>query len=251
MTKLKSNLTCSNCLIIFKDPIELPCGHNLCRQHLAEKSVVKQNRINCGECKKDFEVKDNEFKSNILVKKQLDEFLYLSGEELSFKRQIEESIQAFFIMYEQFTLKKTTLGLDVHEHFQEIRFKLDEYRELIKQKIDDIYMEMIEKSKSFEATYLKSLEDQFYASLKSFETTSIEQSLKETEESFRNPSLLIESIRKMLRQQEEAIVELKWKLVEQSQVKDNLIDMNEFTSNLSFNQDSFGLLRLNEYSVKK
>jgi hypothetical protein len=44
---------------------------------------------------------------------------------------------------------------------------------------------------------------------------------------------------------------LKWKLVEQSQVKDNLIDMNEFTSNLSFNQDSFGLLRLNEYSVKK
>ena len=98
---------------------------------------------------------------------------------------------------------------------------------------------------------MKSLEDQFYASLKSFEATSIEQSLKETEESFRNPSLLIESTRKMLRQQEEAIVELKWKLVEQSQVKDNLIDMNEFTPNLSFNQDSFGLLRLNEYSVKK
>ena len=47
----------------------------------------------CGECKKEFEVKDNDVKSNILVQKQLDEFLYLSGEELSLKKQIENSIQ--------------------------------------------------------------------------------------------------------------------------------------------------------------
>ena len=213
MFKSKSNLTCSNCLKIFKDPIELPCGHNLCKQHLAEKSVIKQNRINCGECKQDFEVKDNEFKSNILVKKHLDNHDYLSDEEYGIKEKIEDSIQTFFQMYEEFTLKKTSLDLDVFEHFQEVRAKLDEYREIIKETIDDIYMTMIEKTKSFEATYLKSLEDQFYASLKSFETTSMEQSLKETEESFRNPNLLIESIRQMQRQQEDAIVELKWKLI--------------------------------------
>jgi hypothetical protein len=35
-------------------------------------------------------------------------------------------------MYEQFTLNKTTLDLDVHNHFQEIRFKLDEHREELK-----------------------------------------------------------------------------------------------------------------------
>ncbi len=45
-------------------------------------------------------------------------------------------------MYEQFTLNKTTLDLDVHEHFTVIRFKLDEHREKLKIKIDDIYMEM-------------------------------------------------------------------------------------------------------------
>jgi hypothetical protein len=76
-------------------------------------------------------------------------------------------------MYEQFTLNKTTLDLDVHEHFQEIRFKLDEHREALKVKIDDVYMEMIDKTKKFEATYLKSLEDKLNASLKSFETTSL------------------------------------------------------------------------------
>jgi hypothetical protein len=52
----------------------------------------------------------------------------------------------------------------------------------------------------------------------------------------------------MQRQQKGAIVELKSKLNEQSQVKDNLKRMNEFKPNLTFNPDSFGLLYLNEYS---
>jgi hypothetical protein len=248
MNRWKSSLTCSYCSKIFKDPIELPCSHNLCKGHLVEKNVAQQNRIKCGECKKDFKVKENDFKTNNFVKKQIDELVYLSDEEFSLKKQLQDSIRTFFQMYEEFCLNKTNRDLDVHNHFQDIRFKLDEHREHLKVKIDDIYMEMIEKTKKFEATYLKSLEDQLEASLKSFETKSLEQSLKETEESFRNPNLLIESIRKMQREQEEAIAELKLKLDEQSQVKNNLIDMNEFKPNLSINQDSFGQLRLNEYS---
>jgi hypothetical protein len=39
-------------------------------------------------------------------------------------------------MYEEFSLNKTTLDLDVHKHFQEIRFKLDEHREELKVKIN-------------------------------------------------------------------------------------------------------------------
>jgi hypothetical protein len=248
MSNLKSNLTCSYCSKLYKDPIELPCSHNLCKGHLTEKSVVKQNRIKCVECKQEFEVKDNEFESNDFVKKQLDDHDYLSDEEFALKKQIEDSIRQFFQLYEQFTLNKTKLDLDVFEHFQEIRFQLDEHREELKQKIDDIYMPMIEKTKKFEATYLKSLEDQLYASLKSFETTSLEQSLKETEESFRNPDLMIESIREMQRQQEETIAELKLKLNEQCKVKDILTEMNEFKPNEKFQRDSFGQLYLKEYS---
>ena len=177
MNKWKSSLTCSYCSKIFKDPVMLPCKHHLCKEHLTEKNVVKQNRIKCSECMQDFQVKDNDFKTiEIILKKQLDELLFLSDEEVSLKNKIEESIRAFFQMYEQFFLDKTTLDLDVHEHFTEIRFKLDEHREQLKEKIDDIYMEMIEKTKTFEAVYLKSLEDKLNSSLKSFETTSIEQS---------------------------------------------------------------------------
>ena len=95
---------------------------------------------------------------------------------------------------------------------------------------------------------MKSLEDNLYASLESFETTSLEQRLKETEDAFRNPNLLIESIREIQLKQEETIAELKLKLNEQSHVKDKLIEMNEFKPNLSFSTKSFGLLRLNAYS---
>jgi hypothetical protein len=134
----------------------------------------------------------------------------------------------------------------VHNYFQEIRFKLDEHREVLKAKIDDIYMAMIEKTKKIEATNLKSLEDNMNTFLKSFQTTSLEQRLTETEDTFREPNLLIDSIRDMQRQQETAIAELKLRLDEQSQV--NLVEMNEFKPNVSFNQYSFGQLRLNKYS---
>ena len=45
-------------------------------------------------------------------------------------------------MYEEFCLNKTNCDLDVHDHFQKIRFQLDEHREALKVKIDDIYMEI-------------------------------------------------------------------------------------------------------------
>ena len=47
----------------------------------------------------------------------------------------------------------------LHERLQEIRFQLDEHREQLKVKIDNIYMEMIDKTKEVEASYLKSFND--------------------------------------------------------------------------------------------
>jgi hypothetical protein len=169
--------------------------------------VSTGNKIECVECKNVFEIKENEFKSNNFIKKQLDD-VYLSDEEVSLKKIIEDSFGKFFQMYDEFTLSKTTFDLAVHNHFQETRFKLDEHREELKQKIDNIYMVMIDKTKKLEATYLKNLKDQLETSLKSFETKSLEHNLIETEDTFRNPNLLIESIREMQCEQEEAIAEL-------------------------------------------
>ena len=68
------------------------------------------------------------------------------------------------------------------------------HREKLKKKIDYIYIEIINRTKEFEASYLKSLNDKLLAPLNSFETPSIDEELKNLEESFRNPNLIIESI---------------------------------------------------------
>ena len=64
---------------------------------------------------------------------------------VTFETDPEESIKVFYEMYEEFISSKTKLDLDCHEHFQEIRFQLEMHREKLKEKIDDIYMEMIDR----------------------------------------------------------------------------------------------------------
>ena len=104
MLTLKSQLTCSYCSKIFKDPIELPCVHSICREHLSERDVVKENKIKCKECQGEFQVKENEFKSNSELVNSIESQSHLSGEEISLKKELEESFQKFEIIKENFEL---------------------------------------------------------------------------------------------------------------------------------------------------
>ena len=98
-----------------------------------------------------------------------------------------------------------------------MRFKIDEQRENLKAKIDEVALEMIDKTKQLEAKYLMSL------NTKSVETNkTLEIEIKETEEAFRNPTLLIESIREMQRKQEDALKMIKLKLDKLQQANDHM-----------------------------
>jgi hypothetical protein len=70
--------------------------------------------------------------------------------------------------------------------------------------------------------------------MKREETNLVEERLREVEEIFRNPSLLIESIRDMQRKQEKAVADIKVKLNEMSYVREHLKASNEFRANFSF-----------------
>ena len=59
--------------------------------------------------------------------------------------------------------------MDCHNQFKEIRFQLDEHREKLKGQIDNIYMEMIEKTKSFEVIYLSEFKEKTDDLIKTFE----------------------------------------------------------------------------------
>ena len=244
----KSQLTCSYCSKIFRDQIKLPCGDSICREHLSERNVVKQNKIKCKKCNDEFGVKNNQFKSNNELKSLMESHSYSSREEISLKYELEQSIRQFFEFYDEFIQNKNKIESDVFDHFQEMRFKIDEHREELKKRIDDIALGMIDQTKIYEETYLKELKEHF----SSFDKTqSLANELNEIEETFRNPNLLIETIEDMQQKQEESLNGIQSKLNEMNQVKDKLKATNEFKPKLSlFNQKEedtslFGSIRLN------
>jgi hypothetical protein len=119
--------------------------------------VLKCNKIKCANCELEFEVKDIELKSKKVLKNLLGDLHYLNAEKKSIKQKLEESIRVFFKNVEEFQMGKTKLDLECHNHFQELRFQIELHREKLKEKIENIALEMIDKTKIFEATYLKSL----------------------------------------------------------------------------------------------
>jgi hypothetical protein len=248
MNRLKLGFTCSYCSKIFKEPIALPCEDLICRTHLTEKEVIQNNKIKCKECKQEFEVKENEFKSIKFVQNKINDRIYLSNEERYLKHEMEESIKIFYRVLEDFYCIRNKLDLDCHEHFQEIRFQLDIHREKLKEKIDEIYMEMIEKTKKNEEKFMKNLNDKLSSTLKLFEIKSVGEDLKELEETFRDPNLSIELIREMYEKQERDFRKVQSTKSIMNKVKEDLNESNQFKSNLSFDKDSFGQLKLNEFS---
>ena len=122
-------------------------NNGLSRQHLFEGDIVKVNRIKCKKCNGEFGVKSNPFKSNDELKKLVESHSYLSEDEMSHKQKLEESIRKFCEFYEEIVLNKNKIESDVFDHFQEIRFQIDEHREELKKRIDDIALEMIDETK--------------------------------------------------------------------------------------------------------
>jgi hypothetical protein len=247
LKSVKSQFTCSYCSKIFKDPILLPCEDLICREHLSDRDILKQNKIKCKACNEDFGVKNKEFKSNEAISKLIESHSYLNETEMSFKRELEESLRQFFEFYEEFNQNRTKLDMEVFEHFQEIRFKIDQHREELKKRIDDISLAMIDETKKYQEKYLRDLKESF--SLFD-ETQSLEDKLNQIEDTFRHPNLLIEAIKEMQQKQEQSLNDIKVKLNEMNQVKDHLIATNYFKPNLSsFDQERgtslFGSIKLN------
>jgi hypothetical protein len=126
-----------------------------------------------------------------------------------------------------------------------MRFQVDEQREELKKRIDDIALEMIDQIKKCEESLSKNLK----ANFSSFDhCQSLDDELNEIEDTFRNLNLLIETIQESQRKQEESLKDIQIKLNQMSKIKDDLKATNGFKPNLSsFNQEEFGSIKLNAY----
>jgi hypothetical protein len=164
---------------------------------------------------------------------------------MKLKHELEESFQKFFESYDEFIQNKSKPESDVFNHLHEMRFKIDQHREELKKRIDDIALSMIDKTNKCQEKYLRDLKESF--SLFD-ETQSLEDKLNQIEDKFRNPNLLIQSIQEMQQKQDESLNEIQLKLNQMNQVKDNLIATNYFKSNLSsLSQEDTFLVGLIKY----
>ncbi len=78
------------------------CEDSKCREHLSERDVLKENKIKCNKCNEQFQIKNNEFKSNEPLNKLKENQPYLSEDETSLKHELEVSVRIFFDLYNSF-----------------------------------------------------------------------------------------------------------------------------------------------------
>jgi hypothetical protein len=247
--KFVADLTCSCCMKIFKNPVILPCNDSLCEEHLKVPDVLKHNKIKCNICNQVFNLKENDFiRENKLAKSLIEKEVYLDEEESSLKKSLNQSFKAFSILCEQFQQTKDSFELDFHNHFQEVRRKIDLQREELKDKIDKVALQMIEQTKIIEAKH-KIEQKQKYDSVmfhKNKKSTK-EQEFKDLEEKFRQPKLSLQSLKQLQVNQNDLISEIKSKQQEIVEIKENLNEDIQFTPNLTFDRTIFGNLILNGY----
>jgi hypothetical protein len=215
-----------------------------------ERDVVKQNKIKCNKCNEEFRIKDDQFRPNKTLRNLIESKSYLSNEEKSLKQKLEESIRKYFEYFDEFAPNKGKLELDILEHFQEIRFKIDEQREELKKRIDEIALKMIDDTKIYQEKHFRYLKENF----SSFDgMQSLKDKLNDIEDTFRNPNILLQTIDEMQTKQEESINYIQLKLNEMNQVKEFCEEQNEFKPNVFvFDQEGgtslFGSIRLYELS---
>jgi hypothetical protein len=125
-------------------------------------------------------IRQNKALQNLIQKE-----LFLSDAEKSKKKSLEESIQKFSQLNEQLQESKNTFELQCHNHFQEIRRKIEVQREELKDQIDKLSFAMIDE--------LRVIADKYSIRIKEFkvEAYDLEEEKKILNETFRDVNILI------------------------------------------------------------
>ena len=245
---VKLDFECSYCNKILKNPLHLPCiCDTICAEHLKDSDVIKEKCIECNKCKEVFPLNENDFKSNRIVQNLLAKEIYLSDEEKNLKKSLESKLNAFYVRVEQLEQNINVAQTESHNHFQEIRRKLDLHREELKEKIDKIYFEMIDQTKEKENSYASRIASLSYKG----EIQTLEKEIHSANEAFRHLNVSLDSIQRMADERNATNLELEMKLIQLDKLKEYLKKSNEFEPNLEFDKDVFGRLYLNEYFSKK
>jgi hypothetical protein len=211
----------------------LPCGENICDEHLTDPLVLSSNEIVCKSCNKIFEI-DNKrnFVFNTKIQSLLNKEIYLSDEEKQMKKSFEESIKHFFEITSHFD-QKTHIA-HIENHFEDLRRQIDAQQRQLKDEIDKISLSMIQETRDMEAKY------------KSKFPSSLDEELQKLNEAFRDVNLTLASIEALREKWDAESVEFKSTQDRVDEIKRHCVVSNRFKA-VHFDRDFFGLLSLVPY----
>lgn len=206
---LKTNLTCRYCSKIFKEPVSMPCGHTICKEHLSESNVVQKDLVKCDSCSEEFNLSKTKFNSNYVAQSIIDDEDYLSHEEKCFKMEIKDSCLELHQLNEKLKEKRKeflTFNTEIHQHFQEIERQIESHREKKcfdenRDIIDKYALDLIKRTKSYEEFYSKSI-NKVIESCLLFEIVPIDVN-EETRKCFRDPKSSFDNAKKRFKWEQE------------------------------------------------
>ena len=236
----KSVLLCQICKKVLKDPVNLPCQCTICDAHL---KTAKDGLILCEVCGDEFVVKNIQCKVNKLSKKILDAEDHLSTEEKELGQDIRALMFEFQRLYDQLSQEQNIFELKSHEHFAEIKRRIDIQREQLKDKIDVIYLAMIKQVEQHETFYKQKLEES--CRIKMFDLSREKEIL---DEELRQMEIKIERVQQLKTDNEANVKDLLGRLDKlkfMSQQKDKCA----FEAKKGFEVESFGALNLRTLNI--
>jgi hypothetical protein len=133
---LKANYICSLCKKILKQPCMLPCAcSNICQDHIKD-TRKRENKISCSRCQRSFDINEETFKENELIKNKIDICLYLTSKEKKQKILLDQCLQDLNGLLLDYSQALAEFSLAQYERFANIKNDIDIKRELL---IDEVY----------------------------------------------------------------------------------------------------------------
>lgn len=136
---LSTQILCSFCKNVYKDPVSLPCNQNICKEHVQEYLNKQSDKksFNCVLCKKNHQLDSN---GCFPLNKQIDDLVRKCQVRATpikdIHRTANESYNKLTNMIEEFTSINDESEQFIYNYFSELERKVDIKRDVL---IDEIH----------------------------------------------------------------------------------------------------------------
>ena len=239
---LNETLTCFVCKKYYLNPVILPCGKNICGEHIDQNS----SDYKCLNCNSNHVVPENGFSINETIVKISRLNIHLDEKT----KYLHEIIDEFDTVVKELSLLCKDPDNFIFDYVSATRFKIDLEREKLIERIHKISEDMLGKLKVLEdgaKTNAKKLND--LIDRNQLELDKLEQLSEKWKKELRTPKLEQNRVDDMLNETRKYLSENQEKAFD---IKNKVLSGNGCyfePKNFHFNSDSFGQLVLDKFEL--